>query len=166
LAAAVYAPIAKTPGKRVTITLKNYQSLQRGFTLIEVLTAMLIIAILTSIALPSYVDYVRRSHRNDARSQLLQGTQYMQRFYAATDRFDRDRNSTPIEEIFPDSLRRSPSTGQILYQITVAASVTSYTLTATPISDRSMANDSCGWLQIDHTGYRTSSSNSDDCWVR
>jgi type IV pilus assembly protein PilE len=43
-----------------------------GFTLIEVMVVVAIIAILSSIAWPSYSAYMRRSHRSDAQ-QLLAG---------------------------------------------------------------------------------------------
>ena len=42
----------------------------RGFTLIELLIAVAIVAILASVALPSYADYVRRSRTTDAFNTL------------------------------------------------------------------------------------------------
>ena len=45
---------------------------KRGFTLIELMIVVAVIAVLGAIALPSYQDYVRKGRRADARS-LLQG---------------------------------------------------------------------------------------------
>ena len=51
-----------------------------GFTLIELMITLAVIAILTMIALPSYSSYLARAKRADARSQLVQAAQFMQRF--------------------------------------------------------------------------------------
>jgi prepilin-type N-terminal cleavage/methylation domain-containing protein len=67
------------------------QSSLAGFTFIEVMIVMTIVGLLGVIALPSYTNYVARGHRTAARVQLLQAAMYMQRFYAANDRYDRDR---------------------------------------------------------------------------
>ena len=42
-----------------------------GFTLIEVMIAVVVIAILTAIAYPSYLDYIRRSQRAQGQQFLL-----------------------------------------------------------------------------------------------
>ena len=43
---------------------------QPGFTLIELMIAVAIIAILAAIAVPSYTEYIRRGRVSDATSQL------------------------------------------------------------------------------------------------
>ena len=47
------------------------QKLQDGFTLIELMITVVIIAILASIAWPSYTEYLKRSRRSDAQQVLL-----------------------------------------------------------------------------------------------
>ncbi len=46
--------------------------LMKGFSLIELMIVVAIIAIISSIAIPSYTDYVTRSRRSEALSTLLQ----------------------------------------------------------------------------------------------
>jgi type IV pilus assembly protein PilE len=53
----------------------------RGFTLIELMIAVAVIAILASIALPSYTDYMRRSKLAEATSSLLSMRPKLEQFY-------------------------------------------------------------------------------------
>ena len=138
---------------------------------------VVIIGILTAVALPAYNAYIDRARRADARTQLLQVAQFMQRFYAANDRFDQDRAGTSVLSVMPDNLRKSPADGTALYQLnsaitsagsyTVTVSTTAYTLTMAPISGRLMANDGCGAFRINSMGVRTvtgTGKTRDECW--
>ena len=51
-----------------------------GFTLIEVMIAVVIIAILTAIAYPSYLDYIRRSQRAQGQQFLLDLAQRQEQY--------------------------------------------------------------------------------------
>src|SRR5258705_8752291 len=52
-----------------------------GFTLIEVMIAVVIIAILTAIAYPSYQDYVRRGIRSQGQQFLLDLAQRQEQYF-------------------------------------------------------------------------------------
>jgi type IV pilus assembly protein PilE len=51
-----------------------------GFTLIELMIAVVVIAVLTAIAYPSYVDYVRRGHRAQGQQFLLDLAQRQEQY--------------------------------------------------------------------------------------
>ena len=54
---------------------------QRGFTLIEVMIAVVIIAILAAIAIPNYRDYVTRSRIVEATSGLADARVKMEQYF-------------------------------------------------------------------------------------
>lgn len=54
---------------------------KRGFTLIELLIAVAIIGILAGVALPSYLDYIRRSKISEATSALLSMRTRLEQYY-------------------------------------------------------------------------------------
>ena len=53
----------------------------KGFTLIEMMVVVAIIAILAAIALPAYSDYVKRANLVDATNQLAASRAQMEQYY-------------------------------------------------------------------------------------
>ena len=54
----------------------------KGFTLFELIIVVVIIGIMASIAYPSYMDYVKKSRRSDAKAGLLSLQQAQEKFRA------------------------------------------------------------------------------------
>jgi type IV pilus assembly protein PilE len=149
----------------------------RGFTLIELMITVAIIGLLASVALPSYSSYIARARRADARTQLLQAAQFMQRFYAANDSYSSDRAGNDVISAMPANLKKSPSDGTAVYQLntsistagnyTATVTVSAYTLTMAPISGGVAASDACGMFTITSTGVRgvaSATKTRDECW--
>lgn len=135
------------------------QNKPNGFTLIELMITVAVVAILARIALPSYTEYVNRSHRANAKNTLLQAAQWMER--AAT-----TQGTYPITANVPNSLLVVEGSR---YTAAVASTASTYTFTATRALNTGQANDKCGDFVLDQTNNRTLLNNSAtvaDCWNR
>ncbi len=66
----------------------------RGITLIEILIVLAIVAVLTTIALPNYQEYIRRSRHSDAMIALQHIANEQEQYY-----FDNNRYSTNFASI-------------------------------------------------------------------
>jgi type IV pilus assembly protein PilE len=137
---------------------------QSGFTLIELMITVAVVAILASIAIPSYSDYVTRSRRNDARLSLAQSAQWMERFRAE------NRGSYTGATLQP-GMTVSPASGTAMYDIAVAVAAggAGYQITATPRG--AMASDVCATYTLANDGQRTAAGVSsgdvfEKCWNR
>lgn len=136
-----------------------------GYTLIELMVVVLIVGILAAVAYPAYTQHVRRAHRAEARAALQDAQQYMERYYAAYQRYTTQADQPPT---LPRRLRTVPEGATVeaaRYQLSVSeAQADAYTLTATPAPGW---DEACGSLTLTHTGLkgRTGTVLSvPDCW--
>ena len=141
----------------------------KGFTLIEIMVTVAIVGILAAIALPNYTSYVARARRADARAQLVQAAQFMQRYFSANDSYTTNRAGVTVNVIdaIPGSIKQSPSDGAAVYQLSVSATASAYTLTMAPVSGGVAATDACGSFTLTSTGIRDrtgSGLTKDACW--
>jgi len=56
----------------------------RGFTLVELIVAMVILSILAAIAIPSYSQYVLKSHRTEAKAALMDAASLEERYFSTS----------------------------------------------------------------------------------
>jgi len=140
-----------------------------GFTLIEVLIVMGIVAILAAIAFPSYTEQVRKSRRIDAmnglhRIQLAQ-EQWRANHTAYTAVLMGD-NCGNTEAADNTGLCMSGTSERGYYTLAIAAaSATGFTATATPAGKQ--ADDRCGTFAVSQDGLLTSGYDADaECWRR
>ena len=101
----------------------------RGFTLIELMNAVAIIAILAAIAIPSYSDYVRRGRLTDAISKVSAMRLSMERYFQD----NRVYNGVP-PACDPASIAPLPAdTVYFQFRCIPAPTATTYTIVATGI---------------------------------
>ena len=136
----------------------NLKSKNGGFTLMEVMIVVAVVALIAAFAVPSYREYVKRGERADARAQMLNIANWMQQQYTL-------KNKYPTGSTVPTSMQKTPSTGSPKYNLSVATASDglSSTITATPVT----SDSKCGTDTLDSTGKKTVSSNDMSyCWNR
>jgi type IV pilus assembly protein PilE len=128
-----------------------------GFTLIEIMIVLAILGLLVALALPSYNSYLAKGFRAEARGQLMQTAQFMQRFYAANDSFSTDRAGNAVLSQIPLPLQHSPAVGVALYDLSIptdSLDPMKFTLQMAPVAGGKMASDPCGTFTLTSTGIK------------
>lgn len=128
-----------------------------GFTLIELIIVIAIIAILVGIAYPSYVESVRKGSRSDAKAELNDVAQRLQRCFTAYSVYN--NTGCGVATTYGSAVTSKEG----LYSVSAVITATTFTLTATPIGKQ--ATDTCGNLTLTNTGLRGATGGSvDECW--
>ena len=66
---------------------------QKGFTLIEMMIVVAILGIVSAIAVPSYMDYVTKGKRTDAKVELLRMAQLQESYFVQNLSYAKDFTS-------------------------------------------------------------------------
>lgn len=136
----------------------------RGFTLVELMITVVIVAILSAIAVPAYRSYVQRSKRSEATTMLLRIQASQEKFFMQNNAYSANLAGVP-----PAGLGMLAVTDGGNYNLALAAAAGGgYTATATATSTQ--ADDSkCQTFTINQNGVRTAADgggtdNTAECW--
>jgi len=138
---------------------KMHRSAAYGFTLLELMIAVLVVGILAAIAFPIYTEQVEKARRADAQAALLSFAQTAERLYSAEGTFagldgDNTTNvttvSAPGTSVFVSEIPVDSSPKYYDIRV-VSANENGYVLRASP--KNAQAGD--GNLEINSAGTRT-----------
>lgn len=133
----------------------------RGFTLLELMMAVAVVGILATLVYPSYINNVLRSSRSDARAEINNVANALERFFAANRTYTTDFAALGL----PDALSAAGK-----YSLTIAAGpsgalTTSYAITAVPVPGKGQDNDAdCPSFMLNSAAQRLPDPATSDCW--
>lgn len=144
------------------------RNFQGGFTLIELMIVVAIVALLAAIAYPNYREYVLRSKRSDGKALLSRIAGEQERFFTA-----RGQYTAALTTAKPNGLgfaNNRSEKGCYTAAVALGAGNLSYTLTATPAASGSCGNQTadtkCGSLSVNNLGVKgaTGTDGPARCW--
>ncbi|MGS0896267.1 type IV pilin protein [Burkholderia stagnalis] len=116
-----------------------------GFTLLELVIVLAIVAALAGWGIPSYREHVARAHRASAVAALYRAAQYLETL---------DGRPPPA---LPDALAQAPPDGRPVYRVALRRPAgedlpVMYELDASPLDTGPMRDDACGTFTLRSDG--------------
>ncbi len=125
-----------------------------GFSLIELVTGVVIVGILAAIAIPAYMEQMRKVRRTDAMTALEICANAMERLYTQQFTYIGAGTVTNIDGTNavgpPDPLICPAATDYYAIVINAGVTATTFTLRATPIAGSRQDGD--GFLELTESG--------------
>jgi type IV pilus assembly protein PilE len=146
----------------------------QGFTLIELMVVVSVATILTVIAVPSYLNTVRKSHRSEAKSILMDLAGREERYLATNGSYTNNITQLGFSVAWGQPVGSgyytiaSPTiTAATVSSATVAAAPPTYSITATANGGQSK-DTNCAQFTVNSSGVQTSLNSaaaaSTGCW--
>lgn len=130
---------------------------EAGFTLIELMIVVALVAILSSLAYASYQAQVVKARRATAAACLMGQVQYMERYY--TSRFSYAGATVPTGGCVAELAG--------FYSFSGSIQASAYTLSAVPRGAQAAGDSRCMTLTITDTGLKGETGTADraeECW--
>ena len=131
---------------------------QNGFTLLELVIAVAIIGILTTIAIPSYNSSVIKGSRDSVQTELLQMAALEEKIYLNANSYALAGGGNPITTAYNGNAggglgwSASSKDRKYTFSCNPCTNANAFKLIATPVPTMGQAKD--GILSIDQTGFK------------
>jgi type IV pilus assembly protein PilE len=151
------------------MTMRQPRTSTRGFTLAEILTALIVIAVLAALAVPMWHTHLLRTHRADARAALIAAQEAQDKFFGVHARYARGPEITAAP---PAGLGLVRASEHGFYDIEVTTTDDGLGFVAAARASKSQgpaADSRCVEFSLDQNGRRRAidSKGEDraaDCW--
>jgi type IV pilus assembly protein PilE len=125
----------------------------RGFTLIEVMVVVVVVALLAAIGYPSYRDHLRKSARVAAQQELLELSAMQEKIYLNSNAFTSKLTNAYDGTTTGGLGKTGGKSTDGRYTLALTATAQTYTLSATPVAGSLQDGD--GVFQLASTGTRS-----------
>ena len=145
----------------------DMKQLQRGVSLMELLTVIGVIGILAAIAIPSYQEYILRTNRTHAKIALTQTAVALERCYTNSTPFTYNGATCTAAVPLPYT---TPDGGHYVVSHVGARQAQSFSLIATAQGPQAARDTKCGNFTLTSTNVRgvsgTASATPNQCWQK
>ena len=135
-----------------------------GFTLVELIVAMVVAAILAAVAIPAYSNYVRKARRTEVKTALLDLASLEERYFSVNNSYTATANLLGYSA-FPVTLPSGYYT--VAAPVVVAATTTAaatYALSATATGDQTK-DSQCQSFTLNSAGSQAATPDAPGtCW--
>jgi type IV pilus assembly protein PilE len=143
----------------------------RGFSLIELMIAVVIVGILAAIALPSYNNYVLRANRTVGKAMIMEIAAKQESYFTDRKRYAADLAQLGYVAAFPvltaDS-RLVASSSAAIYSVSImdVDAAGSYFLITIIPQGRQVKDTKCGTMSLNSRGVKAASGSdgASNCW--
>lgn len=128
-----------------------------GFNLLELMTAFVIICILSTVCLPLYSQHLVHEKRLEAEITLVKAAEKLEQYFLINNTY---QDATPSKLGIPERIAGDQ------YQLMMTANDTGFLIKAVPLDSQSKKDSRCGVVTLDshNTKGITGSGNIIDCW--